>query len=145
MARVIICCFLALLSCRPKQIQLQKVNDLWLPEYFHNNLMFGTDMEAMTKKNDFIIATGVIDTTDEAKPIHVAFIMMNNQLTQLDLKYAGESNTIEREYSNGIIHLSLYYAVKKNSQNAIYFEGEALIKKQNQESTYKLFAFEGYR
>ncbi len=87
----------------------------------------------MEEKNEFILATGVIDTTDETPPIIVALICINRQTVQLNIVGSRkENNEFITEYAG-------------NGYTLLLSSGQFVIRHEKLSSTYQVFRQDGYR
>jgi len=121
-------------GCSHQQIRLGIVRHV--PYYFQNNSLFGENKKLMEEKNEFILATGMIDTTDETPPIIVALICINRQTMQLNLvSRKKENNEFVTEYAGNGYTLLL---------SSLTDQWQLIISHGNVSSTYRVFGRTGY-
>ncbi len=131
-------------SCNNNSIPLGIVRNI--PVYFKNNMLFGENIKTMEEKNAFIVATGLIDTTDEHPPIRVAFVSIDNRLLELTF-IEGTRNgdkITDAYYSNGFTLLVSTVAGKADDPKSRYEKAHIRIGNKNGHSEYDVFGRPGY-
>jgi hypothetical protein len=102
--------------------------------------IFASDLDAIEERNEILLQTGVIDTTDEQAPIKSAILHIDNQELVLtyDKSYGTNQETVEI-YSGGGFHLVLTYEeIKKVGPHTI-FQGHFVIWNKNFKSEFDIF------
>jgi hypothetical protein len=109
-------------------------------------MLFGENIKSMEEKNAFIVATGLIDTTDEHPPVKVAFVCINNRLMELTF-IEGTRNgdkITDAYYSNGFTLLVSTTLSKENDPKSTYEKAHIRIGNKNGHSEYAVFGRPGY-
>lgn len=117
-----------------------------LPVYFHNSMLFGESTKLMEEKNEFLVATGSIDTTDEYPPIKVAFVSIDNRLMQFSYIESTKNGdeTSNAYFANGYTLLVSYTIHKEEGDKYTYENVHIRIGNKNRHSEYKVFGMRGY-
>ncbi|MES2332792.1 MAG: hypothetical protein V4539_24500 [Bacteroidota bacterium] len=117
-----------------------------VPIYFHNSMLFGENIKLMEEKNEFIVATGMIDTTDEYPPVKVAFISIDKQLMQLNFMETTKNGDeiTNAYYANGFTLLVSFTMEEKEDQKNIYEKAHLRIGNKDKHSEYIVFGKTGY-
>lgn len=130
-------------SCSNKTVILEKINSFDLPAYFSSSTLFGYDKEQMLKTNHFVIVLGRIDTTNETKPIEIAFIKVNKQLIELHFVKAGFSSSgIYNEFANKDFRLQIDF--EREQQHNSHCKGEYKLTTKGHFEQEKIYGIGGY-
>jgi hypothetical protein len=120
---LLICCFIDACSNSPNiQIVRQSSNLL------HCEKIFAQDLEAIEERNEILLQTGSIDTTDEQAPIKTAILRIDNADVILSLfrSYSQDNKTIEI-YAGANYSLTLTYTQEKDNQGKLTYHGNFLL------------------
>ena len=101
--------------------------------------MFGENTGTLEEKNEILLQTGLIDTTDEHLPIKGAVIHINENeifLNFINAKSSSDS-TIEAYSGEGYL-ITLSYTEKRNAFNSLIYVGSFIIEKDRLKSEYKI-------
>jgi hypothetical protein len=129
-----------LLSCNNDQLTLEGIR--YTPEYFLNSIVWGENETAIKMKNEYLLETGVIDTTSETPPIKVAFIAMQNKTIQLNFqKQDLSSNKIIETYIGNDYTLILTKNKKINSNDD--YKALVVVSKSGLTAEYELIGKNG--
>lgn len=119
------------ISCE-KAVKLNIIRHL--PHYFSNGALYGENLKQMQEKNAFILATGVVDTTDETPPTEIALISVNNKTIQLALEQRLRSKDhVTEDYRAGEFFIRLEMP-----------SGALLVRDGKRQSAYTVFYHKGY-
>ncbi|MEO8173138.1 MAG: hypothetical protein ABI581_08650 [Sediminibacterium sp.] len=100
----------------------------------------------MEEKNEFIVAVGTIDTTDEHPSVAVAFVSIDNQLIQLEFieKTKTGDKTSVAYFGNGFTLLITYPIPQEIDRTIIFKNAHVTISKKKRRSEYEVFSKQGY-
>ena len=130
-------------SCSNKTVILEKINSFDLPAYFSSSILLGYDKEQMLKTNHFVIVLGRIDTTNETKPIEIAFIKVNKQLIELHFVKTGLSSSgIYNEFANKDFSLQINF--EREPQQNSHCKGEYKLTTKGYSEQEKIYGIGGY-
>ncbi len=128
---------------RPKPV-LEIVRNT--PNYFTNYRLFGVDPKLMNEKNEFILETGMIDTTTEHRPVNTAMICIGHKTTQLtltDFKKAGDETFIT--YDGDGYTLILSFTNHQPQDNPYGYEKAHIsIRNGGSKTEYEVYSKAGY-
>jgi len=132
-------------ACSNHPSNLGYIRNVNIPYYVSSSILWGDDAESTTKLNKYRIIRGVIDTTDENPPIHIAMIQVNHASVQMDLiKRDTSDNKIIEEYKSSEYYLKVIFSRKKIPDGDICFEGIYRFQKENeQEPEFTIVGIEG--
>jgi hypothetical protein len=105
---------------------IQKVKDS--SPLLHCEKVFADNSDAIDERNEIILQTGVIDTTDEQPPIKIAIINIDYKEVILTLKksYAEKDISVEI-YVGDNYNLTLSYKIQVNENGTSLFIGKFVI------------------
>lgn len=140
---VLVIC-LAFSSCLRKHIPLGIIRNI--PVYFKNNMLYGENIKSMEEKNAFIVATGLIDTTDEHPPVKVAYMSIDKRLMELTFieSIRNEDKITDAYFANGFTLLISTTISKENDPGTRYEKAHIRIGNKNGHSEYTVFGKQGY-
>ncbi|HLY71698.1 MAG TPA: hypothetical protein VKR53_18320 [Puia sp.] len=94
----------------------------------HCEKIFADNTDAIDERNEILLQTGVIDTTDELPPIETAIINIDNEEIILTLKksYTENGYSIEK-YSGQNYDLTLTYKRDQNNNGSVAYIGKFVI------------------
>lgn len=109
-------------------------------------MLYGENIKSMEEKNAFIVATGLIDTTDEHPPVKVAYVSIDNRLMEfifIESTRNGDKIT-DTYYANGFTLSVSTTLSKEDDPKSGYEKVRIRIGNKNGHSEYTVFGKSGY-
>ena len=122
-------------------IELDEVNNSFENiEFINCRMQFNKDFFTLKYEDSYILQTGLVDTTDEQKPIRVAAFRIKHANIILNLKEADTLNKqIKEIYMGGKYTLTLIYSEKESDKiDGVIYKGNLIIENGTQSSNYNL-------
>jgi hypothetical protein len=101
--------------------------------------VFADNSDVIDERNEIILQTGVIDTTDEQPPIKTAIMNIDNKEVILTLKKSySEKDILVEIYVGDNYNLTLSYKNQKNENGATLFIGKFVIENDKYKKEFNI-------
>src|SRR5580698_2007338 len=123
-------------SCTNNPV-IQKVKES--SPLLHCEKVFADNSDAIDERNEIILQTGAIDTTDEHPPVRAAILTIDNKEVILNLKnQVHQKDTSIEIYIGGGYTLTISYKEQKNENGTSTFIGNFVLENNEYKKEYSI-------